>query len=245
MKVTSRSLNCKFVFMALAALLLALPLSQPQRAATDEPPVIFGPSDADSVEVYSGMTGYKNSFWWDHTDLTVAVSAAPNTDPLLLSAIHDAIETWRTVLADRLPIVSLTDITGTTGNPQNADIVVHFVPKAGGIRWSGRANCGVQKCPAVIVRSDGPNRNDFAEPDYDATRVYQITLHEIGHALGLGHATPLNESLDLMGYGWSVPDPDLTPILSDCDLAGIAVVFGWALNGEAPHPAIIPSVTCR
>ena len=59
--------------MAIAALLLALPLWQSPRAAADEPSVIFGPSDADSVEVYSGMTGYKNSFWWDHTNLTVAV----------------------------------------------------------------------------------------------------------------------------------------------------------------------------
>src|SRR5205085_11933260 len=109
--------------MAFAALLLSLPLWQPPRAAADEPSVTFGPSDADSVAVYSGI--YKNSFWWDHTNLTVAVSAAPNTDPVLVQAIHDAIETWRTVLANRLPMVSLTDVTYTIGNPQKADIVIH------------------------------------------------------------------------------------------------------------------------
>ena len=231
--------------LLMVMLLLSLFLWHPPRAVADEPAVIFGPSDADSVEVYSGMTGYKNSFWWNHTNLTVAVSVPHNADPVLVDAIHDAIETWRTVLVLRLPIVSITDVTDTIGNPQKADIVLHYVPHAGGIAWSGRANCAVQKCPSVIVRSDVPEHNDRAESDYDAARVYKTTLHEIGHALGLGHAAPINESRDLMGYGWSVPDPDLTPILSDCDLAGIAAVFEWALKGETPHPATITSVTCN
>lgn len=50
-----------------------------------------------------------------------------------------------------------------------------------------------------------------------------------------------------MAYGWMqhVMDPNTgrftyvycTPILSDCDLAGLAATFAWALNGEEPHPA--------
>jgi hypothetical protein len=48
----------------------------------------------------------------------------------------------------------------------------------------------------------------------------------------LGHATNLEESTDLMGYGW----PDLgDPVLSDCDLDALAFVFAWALEGVEPY----------
>ena len=33
--------------------------------------------------------------------------------------------------------MSLTDVTDTARNPEQADIVVHYVPHAGGIVWGG------------------------------------------------------------------------------------------------------------
>src|SRR4030095_9627560 len=62
-------------------------------------------------------------------------------------------------------------------------------------------------------------------------------------ALGLGHAQPLTESTDLMGYGWHWSN-GIVPTLSGCDLAGIAVVFAWALQGVDPDPPTQPSVAC-
>ena len=59
-----------------------------------------------------------------------------------------------------------------------------------------------------------------------------MTLHELGHALGLGHATNILESTDLMGYGWIGAAPD--PLFSQCDLDALAYLFGPLLAGEGP-----------
>src|SRR5262245_60213256 len=93
--------------IALAATLVASLAASPAMAtsAADESVVSVGASDADSIAIYSGLFnqsgGPGTPFWWNHTDLTVAVVAAPNVDPSLLQAIHDGIATWRTVLSSR------------------------------------------------------------------------------------------------------------------------------------------------
>lgn len=218
-----------------------------------EPVVTFGPSDAVSIPLLSG-TYYVNDkmagglpYWWDHTALTAAVQAAPSADAGDVQAIHDAIALWSSVLASRLPEVSLTDISASPDTAKSADIVVHLIPHAGGARFGGNAQCGSQKCMNIIVRTDEPPGAVGRFPDYfdfDPVRVQREALHELGHALGLGHAQPLLTSTDIMGYGWAMPDPDVIPILSDCDLLGIRTAFSWYFDGEAPHASPIRSVTC-
>jgi hypothetical protein len=185
-------------------------------------------SDAEALVI---LSNYYPGYWWDHTNLTIAIQAHPSTTDEQLAALHDAIEVWNeTLLRCFDGLITLTDVTDTALNAQKADIVVHFVPHAGGAVFSGYAICGAHGCPNILVRSENPPA--WGSATYSPQLVEWIAMHEIGHALGLGHATNLLESTDLMGYGW--PDSG-DPVLSQCDIDALAFVFAWAIEGTDPH----------
>ena len=48
-------------------------------------------SNADALEI---LADYYQGYWWDHTDLTVAVQTVRKAKPRYIAAVHDAIETW-------------------------------------------------------------------------------------------------------------------------------------------------------
>ena len=187
-------------------------------------------SDAEALVILSNY--YPKRYYWDHTDLTIAIQAHPSTTDEQTEALHSAIDAWNQVLLQCFDgLITLTDVTDTALNKQKADIVVHFVPHAGGAFFAGYAICASGGCPNILVRSENPPA--WGSATYDPQLVEWIAMHEIGHALGLGHATNLLESTDLMGYGW----PTLgDPVLSQCDVDALAFVFSWAIEGTEPAP---------
>jgi Matrixin len=184
-------------------------------------------SDADALVILNYY--YPNRYVWEDTHLTVAVQAAPNVSEEHVAAVQEAIEAWDAVLRRCFDgQITLTDVTGRPR--RSADIVLHYVPHAGGVVFAGYAICGANGCGNIIVSSEfGAPTNEGYTPEY----LYYVTLHELGHVLGLGHATNLQESTDLMGYGWIGDAPD--PLFSQCDLDALAYLFGPLLAGEDPE----------
>ena len=214
-----------------AAPAAAAPKSKP--AGTAEATCTKPVSDAEALVILNAY--YPNRYVWSDADITVAVAAAPKVSAEQLAAVQRAIATWSAVLAECFDgRITLTDVTGS--KRQTADIVVHYVPTAGGTVFGGYAICGVGGCPNILVRSDLPP--SLGLDPYSPQYLYYVTLHELGHALGLGHATNLLESTDLMGYGWNRTN-GITPVLSQCDVDALAYLFSWALEGtDPPEPGL-------
>jgi hypothetical protein len=215
------------IVIAIVTLVAGIFLAAPQVSAqaVSYPTCDLPESDADALVILNEI--YPNRYSWDHTDLTVAVRAAPNVGEDYLVAVRAAIASWGDILDECFD--GLITVTYTS-DLQSADIVVHYVPYAGGSVLAGYAVCGANGCPNILVRSEfspGQGIQDYT-PEY----LYYVTLHELGHALGLGHATNLRESTDLMGYGWIGAAPD--PLFSQCDLDALAYLFSWALEGGSP-----------
>jgi hypothetical protein len=227
------------VFFAVAAVLA--PCTAPaapvvQKRAKALPSCNLPTSDAEALVI---LSNYYPGYWWDHTELTIAVQPHPGATTAQVAAVQDAIATWSETLEACFDgLITLTDVTGDKRSA--ADIVVHFVPRAGGVVFGGYAICGDHGCPNILVRSDLPP--SLGANPYSPQYIEWVALHEIGHALGLGHATNLLESTDLMGYGW----PQFgDPVLSQCDVDALAFVFAWARAGTEPQPPAEGPFVCK
>src|SRR5687767_15823821 len=106
--------------LMLAALPAAAAPRKSSAGSTADVSCTLPESNAESLEI---LSNYYPGYWWDHTDLTIAVQSAPNVPTRHLRAINEAIETWTEVLEDCFDgAITLTNVTGTQPSEQKAEI---------------------------------------------------------------------------------------------------------------------------
>ena len=161
-------------------------------------------------------------------------------DPTALSILRGAVQAWDEALAE----LSLEEVApGGRKRSQRADIAIVYGPGAadGGESPTGSGAQGVttsylnsrRMITRVEIGVDGG-----ASP-IDAGAVEQIAKHELGHALGLGHA---NWDGDLMS---PLVQPTPAPIPS-CDINAVRRANSWKMvdNARRPKPAPAAESPC-
>jgi len=167
----------------------------------------------------------------------------------LRKAVAAAVNEWNTVI----PNLKLVEISSTSSENKNdnddvdADIEVQFVEGFGGmaagatmIRYDedGFINKATILLPkaAFYIEHD----SQIFAIQYDPQKLKEIATHEMGHALGLGHA---NFDADLMSQRLSSKE---MMNISQCDINGILQANQWKFvnNDNRPDNPNEDEVSC-
>jgi hypothetical protein len=185
----------------------------------------------------------------NRVEVTYEIKASGSVPTEAVAAVQTGIDAWNSAIDGReagwdfdlLPYGSggLNSLSGSppyashkpghnppgkgNGNGDEPDITVQI--KKGGGRIAGSAQRTMDSNGFVVKVKIQISGSAFGLQN-DPITITEVTMHELGHALGLGHHS--NEA-DLMGrtVGYEGGGP------SACDLDGFVKVHEWLTDGDA------------
>ncbi len=198
--------------------------------------VAGGPARAEGEEKAVGICCAWGSRLKDG-ELTYSVSGA---DPTALSILRSAVHEWD----EALPELKLTEVPpGGKRRSTKADITIVYGPGTADGGESPHAT-GAQGLTTTYLNSRRMVTRveigiDGGPDPVHAGAIEQIAKHELGHALGLGHA---NWDGDLMS---PLVQPTAAPIPL-CDINAVRQANSWKMvdNGRKPKPTTASQSPC-
>jgi Matrixin len=180
-------------------------------------------------------------------DAEISTGELDNSGSDLRKAVAFAVEEWNL----KIPNLRLVEISSATSENDDsnvdADIEVQLVDGLRGMVAGATVmrfdEDGFMNKATILL----PRAAFFVESDsqvfavqYDPQKLKEIATHEIGHALGLGHA---NFDSDLMSERLN---SDETMNISQCDINGVLQANQWKLvdNDNTPNSSVEDEVSC-
>jgi hypothetical protein len=173
--------------------------------------------------------------WGNRLSDGVLTYSVTGDDPTGLSILRGAVQAWD----DALPELTLTEVSpGGKKKADKADIAIVYGHGTadGGETHDASGSSGLtttyMNSKRMVLRVE--IGIDGGPSPIDAGAVGQIAKHEVGHALGLGHA---NFDGDLMSP-LVQPTPGPIPI---CDIDAVKQANAWKMVNNARRPKPAPS----
>jgi hypothetical protein len=180
-------------------------------------------------------------------DAEISTGDLDNSGSDLRKAVAFAVEEWNL----KIPNLRLVEISSASSENDDsnvdADIEVQLVDGLRGMVAGATVmrfdEDGFMNKATILL----PRAAFFVESDsqvfavqYDPQKLKEIATHEIGHALGLGHA---NFDSDLMSERLN---SDETMNISQCDINSVLQANQWKLvdNDNTPNSSVEDEVSC-
>jgi hypothetical protein len=161
------------------------------------------------------------------------INIEDNLVPSLRYAVENAVKEWNA----RVSNLKLVEFTPTSLENDDADIEVQFVEGFGGmvagatmIKYDDEGL--INKATIILPKAAFyvEYESETFGVQYSSQKLEEIAVHEMGHALGLGHA---NFAADLMSQRLSNED---TANISECDVTGVLYANQWKLINNDIEP---------